>query len=186
MGMIAKPEFLAWAEQAGINTQPYHALSFRHSPVEARYWQTPLTLLGASEMFVNALCEGLGEWSRLMFWPVDWVAERAAAGVVLCRIAAKAVGPGLESDGALSLDRDDMDVAKIILLSSMGLGEDTYVVSDLADVVLFVDHHDVVWAQFKSQARCDQFVECIQRNGFELPRSPPDPTFRAMSWMDRV
>ena len=127
-------------------------------------------------------------WDHLLLWPKSpgWLAELAETSS-LCRTIAESIGPIVDSDGAIEFRSNEIHGAVALLGCAAAFGwswpEDLYVLTDSRDVVFMLDHHHALWAKFKDGQRCDQFVADMEQAELPLPDSPPDATFKPMSWM---
>lgn len=195
MREVRPKEFLGWAAEAGIGVSPTHArvwprnIDFVGGRVEPRYWVTPASLVEL-DRFVQSLMECMWPWTKLYLWPKcpGWLGELSEHSA-LCRVAAGVAGRVADAEGAIEFGRGEADAAALLLMCSAAYGwscdTDVFFVSDRRDVILMVDHHRAVWAEFWDQARCDEFVAAMSGCGWELPTSPPDRTFREVGWMRR-
>jgi len=61
--------------------------------------------------------------------------------------------------------------------------DDLYLVPDHGRQYLQVNHHEVVHAEFRDEARLLEFVACLEGKGYALPTEVPDGTFKRPAWM---
>lgn len=195
MKTVARDDFLKWVAEAGIGVDPKYAknwpwnLSYEPCRIESRYWVTPSDLRGL-EYFLRTAVSLLGEFKTLYLWPKSggWLSELAEESA-LCRVALRVSGEAGDGAHALGFAQSEIDDALLLLTCSAGLGwswvSDLYVITDQRDVVLMVDHHHCLWADFATQERCNRFVKTMTENDFLLPEAPPDSTFKPVSRMVR-
>jgi len=64
--------------------------------------------------------------------------------------------------------------------------DDLFFIPDHGRQLLQTDHHDVIHVQCTSGERVQRLVHHMAEAGYELPREPPDWTFKRPAWMDSI
>ncbi len=134
-------------------------------------------------------------WRSIEVWPKveDWGSDLRAAVLPgypsLLRFIAARIGEPLGTDGAIRFDGGDGNALYALLIALIAEGwswtEDAYLLPDDDDIILLLDHHGVVHAEFRSEERLAQFTAALAAGGFPLPTEPPDRTFKRAPWMDQ-
>jgi hypothetical protein len=89
--------------------------------------------------------------------------------------------------GAIGFEREEesllIAVVFVHLLFGWCVDDDLYFVPNHGRQVLQTDHHGVIHARCRSEARVLELVAHMKEQGYELPTEPPDATFRWPAWM---
>lgn len=193
MRVLGNQEFLAWLRPAGIGIDPRYAadwprnIKFRGVDLP-RYWITP-THAAEVEPFIVSILDAAAPWSHCYLWPKagGWLADLAEDSP-LCRELLRAHPAIGNADGAVEFGEGESDLLVSLMFCACAFGwswpNDLFIVTDRRDVILMIDHHQVIWAMFNEALRREAFVASMSEAGFELPTSPPDPTFRAVPGQD--
>jgi hypothetical protein len=196
MQLISEAEFLDWAARNGLHLDPQYphsaVLTFRDTLIEARFWEVP----GEPHLrafFIGSLLQLLGPWEICYAWRHlgSWPASADPArlnDVVELRIL-KGLGLPLGTNDVVKFSRQEFDKLLTLLFSTTifgwSVGEDLYVVPDHAQALVQTDHHDAVHVVCREAGDIHRWVEGMERQGFSLPSSVPDSTFKIPSWMTR-
>jgi len=194
MQAVTEAAFRTWATSQGIRVgdpaYPYYPrdLSFPSSSVR-RFWDNP-----DSEAELRALHRAAIDCLHAAESIVVWFRFRG-----LIQGAARDSGSRPDAKHILEPFREfgDSDGIKFSLheipqlLDLLGavarfgwcVDWDAFVVPEHGDIVLFLDHHDVIWAQFKTDALQSRFVEEMAERGWRLPTDYPDATFKPQDWI---
>jgi hypothetical protein len=93
-------------------------------------------------------------------------------------------GAGVPSGqaGAIRFGRDEEHILLAVLYANLAFGwcadDDLFFIPDHGRQLLHTDHHDVIHVECESEERVQKLVMHMADAGYELPREPPDGTFK--------
>jgi hypothetical protein len=197
METVSGEDFLGWAAGVGIGFDPRYpecrCLSLLPPREHARFWVLPPDP-AAWPYFAASLLHGLDEWDSGLLWPrsgrwpdpVQSQSYNEGVRDVLLR------GAGIPGGwaGAVRFGHDEEDALVAVLYAYLAFGwcvaDDLFFVPDHGRQLLQTDHHDVIHVQCASEERVQGLVGHMAEAGYELPREPPDGTFKRPAWMARA
>jgi hypothetical protein len=124
-------------------------------------------------------------WPRSGSWPTPEQSQSYNEGVrdVLLKGAGIAAG----WTGAVRFGHEEEDTVVALLYASLAFGwcvdDDLFFVPDHGRQLLQTDHHDVIHVECLSEEQVQRLVGQMAQAGYELPREPPDATFKWPAWM---
>jgi hypothetical protein len=194
MKTLAESDFLQWAAGMGLRLDPQYpdsaVLAFLDMSDEARFWTVPVEPQRRLD-FVGSLLDLFGDWRvcyawrHLGSWPA-FADPRRINDVVEFQIL-KGLGLPLGTTEVVAFSREEVDKLVTLIFSTTIFGctvaEDLYIVPDHARAMLQTDHHDVIHVVCRDGHDLQRWVERMKQNGFPLPESVPDSTFKVPSWL---
>jgi len=91
--------------------------------------------------------------------------------------------------GAVGFNSTDWNELCAMLFLQVTLGPcvhvDAIVIPENASAILYLEHHQVVWTEFRDQASLDSVIAAMDRAGYPLPDKPPDETFKSVPGMSK-
>lgn len=197
MQPVESDEFMRWVAECGIGVLPEYSkdwprnISFSGGGI-SRYWTTDKDISAAVAQF-SAIVKIIAVRSRVVLWPKCdtwlWSALSLEDSNPLARTILRDAARFRDHRGGFWFAPDEHDQVVSILAVAAAFGwswtDDLYVVPDDRDAIVMLDHHDAVWIKTSSPARMEEVVESMSQSGYELPRSPPDSTFKPQEWMDQ-
>jgi hypothetical protein len=194
MEAVRGEEFLRWTAEVAIGFDPRYPESgcLRLLPPRehARFWALPSDP-ATWPHFVASLLDALDKWVSGFLWPRSgrWpLSDRSQSyneGVRDVLLRGAGIPGGWE--GAVRFDREDEDALVAVLYASLAFGwcvdDDLFFIPDHGRQLLQTDHHDVIHVDCSSEDRVQKLVAEMAEAGYQLPREPPDWTFRRPAWM---
>src|SRR5581483_7897100 len=196
MRTVNKDQFLQWASTKGLGLNPkYPQSAVLHflATSDSRFWEIP-PQPERRPSFLASLIDLMGDWQTCYVWrhlgnwpdPKHIDARRINDAVEL--LILKGLGLPLGTGAVVEFARNEREALVTLLFSTTvfgwSVGEDLYVVPDHARQILQTDHHNVVHASFADTEDLERWTSRMSKKGFELPREPPDATFKRPAWMD--
>jgi hypothetical protein len=193
MQTLTEPEFLAWADRAGLALDPRYpesAVLVHPDPDQDRFWEIPAEP-ECRPYFIVSLLELMGDWQacyawrHLGAWPES--ADRLRINDVVELQILRGLGLPLGTGDVVKFERAELDKLVTLMFSTTvfgwSVGDDLYVVPEDARYILKTDHHDVIHVSFRNSADVDVWISQMQERGFSLPTDVPDATFKQPDWM---
>jgi hypothetical protein len=192
MEAVRGEEFLQWASEVAIGFDPesgcLHLLPLRK---HARFWVLPSDP-ATWPHFVVSLLDALDEWASGFLWPRygRWpVSARSQSYDQVVRdVLLRGAGIPGGWEGAVRFTREEDDALVAVLYAALAFGccvyDDLFFVPDHGRQLLQTDHHDVIHVRCSSEDRVQRLVAEMAKAGYQLPREPPDGTFKIPAWMD--
>jgi hypothetical protein len=189
-------EFLEWAAERGVvpegEHEPPECLTFARHQDWSRFWSPP-EHARQFPFFIQPIIRGLEPWQTLCLWMRGgtWPQLAGHAHVYdrIAHLIRTAGGVPSGFVGALGATRDETDAVIAIMFAQMVFGsstaDDLFVVPDNGRAILYVDHHDVIHADFADEPVLQRFVQHMTAEDFPLPTDLPDWTFKRPDWMQR-
>ena len=186
--------FRHWLAEAGIGVDPRYpksqVLTFAAAPTLSRFWM-PREVPGELPSFIlNAarLASGNGTCWLQLRGEVPWYAGASASSreEIIDRLLPAA---GLEAgiEGALGFADSEWQSMLIVITAFYNFGwhtaNDLHLVPDDRSHVLMFGHHGEMTCCAATQERLDAFVAGMAAEGYSLPDSLPDETFKRPDWM---
>jgi hypothetical protein len=194
MELVPREEFLRWAGSVGVRLDPRYAeprcLNVVPPTEHNRFWVLPPDPASWPNFAVSVL-EGLDDWSDGFLWPRSgsWPdpARLASPNDGVRNAILRGAGiPGGRA-GAARVGRHEEDALIAVLYAYLAFGwcveDDLFFVPDHGRQLVQTDHHDVIHVQCNSEERVRKLVAHMADAGYELPREPPDWTFKRPAWM---
>jgi hypothetical protein len=199
MHPLPRDEFLAWAEAQGAGPDDRYeeprCLAFKPFRNIGRFWVVPQHP-GTWPHFIASWLDGLEPWGSAYLWfrGGRWPGPAAPAPYDTDKGIRETILRGAEIpigfDGAVRFERQERDRMIAVIFAQIAFGEttvdDLFVVPEHTRTILWVDHHEVVHAEFARRGLVKPFVEHMQAKGYSLPSAAPDWTFKPQRWMKRT
>lgn len=190
MTTLNEDDFLKWAAQKGIRTDPRYPHSAEltfDGGSDSRFWSVPPDPRQRPS-FIAAMLELMGEWKtcyawrHLGCWPEPDLRTRSNPNSSVELLISQKIGLPLGSREIVIFDRGEYDalLTHVFITTCFGwsVGEDLYIVPTQ---ILRTDHHDVIHADFRSDKDVESWVDGMSKRGFDLPNDVPDATFKRPS-----
>ena len=188
---LSPEAFVVWTADRGIgrNSRSPESghLRFTAGGV-SRCWLYPGV---AAELphFIGALLSAVRPNDRYWVYPARgaWSLGREADASPQTRVfraAVHALGVPAGMRGAVGFNSTDWNelCAMLFLQVILGpsVGVDAIVIPENASAILYLDHHQVVWTEFRDQASLDSVIAAMDRAGYPLPDEPSDEPFKSL------
>ena len=187
--------FMVWAADRGIGRHPQDPQSehlvFTAGTGVSRYWPYPKEAARVPH-FVAALLTAVRPNDRYWVYPARgaWSLGREAEAWPQSRVwssAVHALGVLAGLRGAVGFNSTDWNALCAMLFLQITLGPsvriDTLVVPELANAILYFEHHAVVWVTLRDEAQLDAVVTAMDSAGYPLHKEPPDERFKSVPRM---
>jgi hypothetical protein len=194
MESVPADEFMRWAASVGIGFHPGYpdskCLSLLPPGDHARFWVLPFEP-ATWPHFIASLVDGLDDWETGYLWPRAGRWPTPAQGLGLNdgvrMVLLRGAGIPFGSAAAVRFDRDTEGELFAVLYAYLAFGwctdDDLFFVPDHGRQLLQTDHHDVVHIKCRTEERVLELVEHMSKMEYELPKEPPDWTFKRPAWM---
>jgi len=190
---VSAKDFLVWAAQREIICDDRHstseqALVFKPYRSFQRFWECPQEPNHLVH-FLRTFLEAMPTWQSCYLWSRNgcWAPTTAGDGDSVIATAYRGAGIPEGWQGAIHFSRDDLASILTVLFVHCAFGwsicEDVSLVADHARLIAFVDHHNVIWAEFACAEELEPFVQRMAAAGYTLPVALPDPTFQPQPWI---
>src|SRR4051812_8489550 len=186
--------FLRWAAGVGVGLDPRFPDSERLCLLpprdHARFWAVPSDP-AAWAHFLATMLGGLDEWAEGFLWPRGgrWPrsAESGSRNERVRDVMLRGAGIPDGWSGAVRFARREeaelLTALFVVVAGGWGGHDDVFFVPDHGQQLLQTDHHDVVHVECASEERVLRLVKHLADEGYELPKEPPDWTFKRPAWM---
>jgi hypothetical protein len=194
MEVIDTDQFLNWARGFDIGFDERYpgarSLVYLPGPRLSRFWMFPDD--GAAwPHFAACFLEGIDPWQQFLLWPRAgrWPVAPEAGGwwnEAVRDVVLRGASIPRAWSGAARFGREEVAAVVAVMFAAMlagGFPDDLYLVPDHGRQFLQVNHHDVVHAEFREEARLLEFVAYLEAKGHALPTEVPDATFKQPPWM---
>ena len=177
MKPVSSDDFLKWAALVGITNDPVYPDSgvLRLLPVgeHSRFWVNPSDPVQWPH-FVDSILSDLGSEGRL--------------NESIQRIMLQGAGIQPVWSGAIRVSSDELDAVVTVCFAYLSFGwcvhDDLLILPDHCQQLVRTDHHGVIHVECRSEERVRTLVAGMAADGYDLPKDPPDWTFRRPAWMD--
>ncbi len=189
MELIGNDQFLSWAHGLGIgygNRYPgAESLTYLPDPYFSRFWTFPDDA-AVWPYFTACFLEGIDLWQSLLLWPRGGSWPRAPGprnwNESVRDVVLRGAGVPRGWSGAARFGREAAAAVVAVMFAAMLAGgsvpDDVYLVPDHGRQILLVNHHEVVHACFRDEARLLEFVAYMEGKDYALPTEVPDETFK--------
>lgn len=191
---LSPEAFVVWTADRGIGRNPQDPqsdhLAFAAGGV-TRFWPYP-TAAAEVPHFIGTLLSAVRPNDRYWVYPSRgaWSLGREADAWPQTRVwkaAVHALGVPAGMRGAVGFNSTDWNELCAMLFLQVTLGPsvqvDAIVIPENASAILYLEHHQVVWTEFKDQAHLDTVIAAMDRAGYPLPNKPPDETLKPVPSM---
>jgi len=194
--ILLNEAFLTWAADRRIGRGSCYPeserLIFADGRGLSRFWTYPRKAADVPH-FNRTLLDAVGRNEPHWLYPARgaWSLGREADAWPQTRIwtaAVRALGVPAGLRGAVRFNSTDWDELSALLFLQVTLGPsahiDTTVIPENGSAILYYEHHEVVWVEFRDQLKLDAVVVAMHDAGYSLPTEPPDETFKPVAWMN--
>src|SRR5262249_47906329 len=152
----------------------------------SRYWPYPGKAADVPR-FNRTLLEAVRRNERYWVYPAKgaWSHGREADAWPQARVWATAVhalGVPAGLRGAIRFSSTDWNELSAMLFLQVTLGPsshiDATVIPEDGSAILFFEHHEVVWGEFRQATLLDEVVAAMESAGHPLPAASPDGRLR--------
>lgn len=192
--LIETAQFLTWAAEHDIvpdgDSRPPECLTYKPYRGLSRFWTQPQHAR-QFPFFINHMLEGLRpwqscyQWIRGGTWPQLHVHSHVSDRTARLILSGAGIPEGFP--GAVRARYDEADAVVAIMFAQLLFGsstsDDLFVIPDTAEGMLYVDHHDVIHADFANEKTMKKFIHHMAVEEYDLPTERPDWTFKRPPWM---